>query len=683
MPPKKCTSICTKKKTVDECNTDARCKYANGKIRKYCHLSSKYTFDNLCNIIYKNKPVLPSTVKLPSSNISPSIVMPYVKKTRKTKKKITKEKLDITPIYNEKVSPLDKPIDKPIDNIFQKVYKSIKRKPFTIIDSTPSNKSEVKVPIFSKMVEVPSKNKTPTKVEYIIPKKKRKTKKIIKIKEPTQVEEPIQVEEQIRVEEPVRVEEPIQVEEPIHVEEPIQKRTSSRTRKATKLISNLLFKKRDKIRSNFLNTICSDSGFCIALGKEDKLINAFFDYFISFKYAISPVSTIGKESRNGFIKEIIYEREKYKSYAVLKSQQADNVSSDSLIYEFFVGQYINTLTTRFPLFVKTYGLLKYTNAMNYIISKDNNILYIEDFKKMLKPVLDIDDTVTDFSYLCNREVYLNCLLIEHLKNPIYIENICRIGRKDILTQKENYELNFELPNILYQIYFVLSCIYHNFTHYDLHYNNVLLYKPKEFGYLTYHYHTTDKPTIIFDSQYIAKIIDYGRCFYKYNEERNSNSFFERLCSSGLCGSRCGERYGFSYIGLPPVSGRKQDDHFINRRKRNASHDLRFADLLKTFMLPWLEKYKQHNNTKKLLDILNKIQYKEFYGTPEDLKIVTYTKRNVIRNIIQLKKGLDVLIQEINKLPSSTFLRTTASYTKLGDLHIYDDGRPMVYEAVVL
>ena len=75
--------------------------------------------------------------------------------------------------------------------------------------------------------------------------------------------------------------------------------------------------------------------------------------------------------------------------------------------------------------------------MNYIISKDNNILYIEDFKKMLKPVLDIDDTVTDFSYLCNREVYLNCLLIEHLKNPIYIENICRIGRKDILTEKEN------------------------------------------------------------------------------------------------------------------------------------------------------------------------------------------------------------------------------------------------------
>jgi hypothetical protein len=321
--------------------------------------------------------------------------------------------------------------------------------------------------------------------------------------------------------------------------------------------------------------------------------------------------------------------------------------------------------------------------MSYVISKDNNNYNIENFKKLLNPVLDIDDTIRDFSYLCNPESYLNCLLIEHLKNPIYIENIFRIGRKDILTQKESYELNFELPNILYQIYYVLSAICNNFTHYDLHYNNVLLYKPKEFGYLTYHYHTTDKPTIIFDSQYIVKIIDYGRCFYKYNEERNSNLFFNSLCDSGTCGSRCGERYGFSYIGIPPLPGGNKNDHFINRRKRNASHDLRFTHTIKNFMLPWLQKYKENNNTKKILDVLNKIVYKELYGTPENLQIVTYTKRNLIKNIIQLKKALDILMQEINRLPSSTFLRTTPTYNKLGDLHIYDDGRDMIYQPTVL
>jgi hypothetical protein len=455
-------------------------------------------------------------------------------------------------------------------------------------------------------------------------------------------------------------------------------RSPERTRKASQLISNLLFKKRDKIRSNFLNIICSDSGFCIALGKEEKIINAFFDYFINFKYAISPVSRIGINSVNGFIKEIAYEREKYKSYAVLKSQ-IRNSESDSLIYEYFVGQYINILTTIFPLFVKTYGLLKYNNVQDYNISRDNDNLDIVQFKTLLKPVLGIDDTITDFSLVCNPENFLYCLLIEHLKNPIYIENICRIGRKDILTQIENYELNFEIPNILYQIYFVLSTIYRIFTHYDLHHHNVLLYKPKEFGYLTYHYHTTGKEPIIFDSQYIVKIIDYGSCFYKYDEGRNSNSFFSRLCNSTPCKPKCGERYGFYFTGMNWLD----EDHFINKRQRNASHDLRFANILKNFILSWMDKYKTSGNTKELLDILNKIVYLEMFGTPENLKILTYTKSDLIRNIKQLKKALDILMKEISTSSESNFLKTNPAYTKLGDLHIYDDKRPMIYEPTVL
>ena len=72
MPPKKCTSICTTKKTLHDCHSDPRCKYANGKLRKYCHLSNKYTFDDKCNIITKvskNNPIkLPRTRSLPSSH---------------------------------------------------------------------------------------------------------------------------------------------------------------------------------------------------------------------------------------------------------------------------------------------------------------------------------------------------------------------------------------------------------------------------------------------------------------------------------------------------------------------------------------------------------------------------------------------------------------------------------------
>ena len=757
MPPKKCTSICTKKKTIDECNADGRCKYANGKIRKYCHLSSKYTFDNLCNITYRDKNIkLPPTVKLPTPIVSPptyeepiktmqqpqpikkinsfdliqshhssnsskkvkrtikkinpfNLIQGYSsnnssKKVKKTIKKINpfdliqgyssnnsskqvKRSIKKPPRYiieSSNTSPVQLPITtinsfdnprvSPLNISVEKVYKSKNRKPFTIIDS---DKSSVKESVFSKIVEVPSIHEEVPSVHEEVPSVHEEVPSVHE--EVPSVHEEVPEELQVQYVFPKKKSKKTKSKK-VKIVEPLSKqKTSSRTRKASQLISNLLFKKRDKIRSNFLNTICSDSGFCIALGKEEKIINAFFDYFITFKYAISPVVKIGEESSNGFIQEILYEREKYKSYAVLKSQKVNGFGA-SLIYEYFVGQYINTLTTKFPLFIKTYGLLKYKSLRDYNISEKDDNIDMLTFKNFLEPELGIDDNITDFSLLCNNESYLYCVLIEHLNNPTYIETIFKLGDKENLTQIENYELNYEIPNILYQIYFVLNSISNNFTHYDLHYNNVLLYKPKEFGYLTYHYHTTGKVPIIFDSQYIVKIIDYGSCFYKYDEHRNSNSLIEKICNARVCGTRCGKEYGFNYVGLsvPFLS-----EYFINKRKKNASHDLRLIHMIKSYTLRWLDKYKINDNTNKILNVLNKTDYKKFYGTPEDLKITTYTKRNRIRNIIQLKQALDILMQEISKIPSSNFLKTNAAYTKLGDLHIYDDGRPMIYEATSL
>ena len=214
MPLKKCISNCTDKKTLDECNTDSKCAYANGNVRKFCRLSSKHTFDADCNIISKKTK---NIIELKISPIKSKKKIEKVKKIRKSKKKIELKKQSPSPIY------------------------------------TPSPFSSL------------STRKPPPKI------------------------------------------------------------VSSRTRKATKLIGNLILKKRDKIRANFLNTICSDAGYCITLGKEEKKIHSFFDCFINFKYAISPVTRIGKVSANGFIKEIIFEREGYQCYTVLKSQN-DNTS---------------------------------------------------------------------------------------------------------------------------------------------------------------------------------------------------------------------------------------------------------------------------------------------------------------------------------------------------------------------
>jgi len=90
MPSKKCTSICTKKKELHDCNSDPRCKYANGKLRKYCYLSNKYTFDDKCNIITKASKNNP--VKGPRTRRTRSL--PKNEEPRKRTKKQTIKKIN-------------------------------------------------------------------------------------------------------------------------------------------------------------------------------------------------------------------------------------------------------------------------------------------------------------------------------------------------------------------------------------------------------------------------------------------------------------------------------------------------------------------------------------------------------------------------------------------------------------
>jgi uncharacterized protein YabN with tetrapyrrole methylase and pyrophosphatase domain len=44
---------------------------------------------------------------------------------------------------------------------------------------------------------------------------------------------------------------------------------------------------------------------------------------------------------------------------------------------------------------------------------------------------------------------------------------------DSKSADSRYTINWELPSILYQVYFALSVLKDEFTHYDLHTNNVM------------------------------------------------------------------------------------------------------------------------------------------------------------------------------------------------------------------
>ena len=62
-------------------------------------------------------------------------------------------------------------------------------------------------------------------------------------------------------------------------------------------------------------------------------------------------------------------------------------------------------------------------------------------------------------------------------------------RHDDFLENKNQDPDFlyTVINILFQIYSVLSVLQYEFTHYDLHPKNVLLYKVSNDGYITMNY----------------------------------------------------------------------------------------------------------------------------------------------------------------------------------------------------
>jgi len=442
-----------------------------------------------------------------------------------------------------------------------------------------------------------------------------------------------------------------------------------RKRVATRKIQKFMKKYESKRRALFLNSICSDAGVCIAFGKENDKIKKHFNGFVDFNY-LTAVKKIGGESDNGFVKEFTYEHEGYKSNAILKSSM--NPESDNLFFEYLVGQYINKLNNRYPCFLETYGLFKYKDETSWMLSATNDPRYRWNPQASL--ILH-DENITNKSFetSCSSSQYLS-ILIQHIKDAKTIQSMLRdysFTKRDLLY-------------VLYQVYMPLANEKNTFTHYDLHLENVLLYEPVEGHYIEYHYHVGGEE-ITFKSSYIAKIIDYGRCFFedKNNSNKDTNTskhIYEKICTINNCYPRdedgklikdkysCGKDVGYGNIAPenPPGSF-----FYISGTKRNSSHDLRLLYLLKR---------RTGINDMYLKELLQKIQYginvdqeNKIYGTIENEKSGLPNK---INNVVDARNALGQLImsEPLHHTNQESYL----SKEKVGDLHIYDYGRPVKF-----
>ena len=454
------------------------------------------------------------------------------------------------------------------------------------------------------------------------------------------------------------------------------------------VIQNFMKNTTSKRRSEFLKAICSDSGFCYALGKNRTKIFKFFDGFVDFKYVNPPIVAIGSPSANGFVKSIRYEKLGYTANAVLKSSTKPN--SDNLAYEFLVGMFLNKMGNQFPCFVQTYGLYNYRNDAKWKHARDTDRITTNILKDSLHLYTSLDNYKWDVKDAISDEVcqYSKhwAVLIQHFNNFTTLSDVLENANK--LDETWCSFILKELPYILYQIYMPLDAMSKTFTHYDLHDKNIMLYEPAAGKCIQYHYHVGSE-VVKFKSRYIVKIIDYGRSFYKNQSQPHSSAtdVLKEVCVIDDCNEddeECGDKSGFRYL----TNTLKKSDFFMSSSEYNPSADLRLLHILKNYHR--IHRYNAGTAVcgppdveieafTPIEELLKKIDYgagldpgQKKYGTKP---IKESGLPNKVNNVGDVEVSLRSAI--INNDSMRAFNESEhENLDKICDIHVYSDGRNM-------
>jgi hypothetical protein len=207
---------------------------------------------------------------------------------------------------------------------------------------------------------------------------------------------------------------------------------------------------------------------------------------------------------NGRVMTLTFKHNNVRTNAVLKSVL--ELTSDNIFYEFAIGLYINRYNAFLPCFLETYTLYEYEDNKTFIKTVNDN-----DPKQFFTAA-----KISQCNVVKNKKQLKKCLHNSCTKSyfAILMEAVISEGSMSLITYLDQIKKNVKEKklSILYQIYSVLHYLKNEFSHNDLHLNNVLLHKIPDNKYIDLVYHTSPTSTTIIKTQYIARIIDYGRCF---------------------------------------------------------------------------------------------------------------------------------------------------------------------------
>ena len=451
---------------------------------------------------------------------------------------------------------------------------------------------------------------------------------------------------------------------PIKRTSPLFKHTSSSPVK-----SSPNFKRTSPTESN-IRSICPDSDYCIGFGKETDTIRAFYDNF-DFKYVdVTKIKRLGAPSVNGFVNELVYNKNGYETHTVLKS--SSEADSDNLFYEGLVGKYINKQVLFFPCFIETYKICGHHTHLQTIDLQKNRPLHnkLEFFEKNINSETYQDlmqSPVPSIETSCLAPTAM-CILIQHIKRASTIR--ARIEHAD------RYYCYGTLIQHLFQVYAPLSTLMNEYTHYDLHAENVILYNPTVAGdkYIVMKYYNDDGTTTDFKTFEIAKIIDYGRSFF-YDKKGPPPTSSSRILNSVMDTPACqtkdnGSDCGYNILHDEDTPG---SFYYISSNKRNASHDLR--------LLSTIQQIIQFSKQSEFGQVLNELVYSHSFGTKELLRKQFSTLGDNIYNVSDAYEAMKYLINT-SILFKECEKHLFSGKTQLGTMEIWlDRSQPMIYTPV--
>lgn len=508
-------------------------------------------------------------------------------------------------------------------------------------------------------------------------------------------------------------------------------------RQTRELMSQQLFNPSQR-KANMLSAVCNyhTRGACLDFGIYREQIKNFFDnYLLSSPYP-KTMKRIGNPSNNGFIIQVEYERDNYESYSVIKCNQSHK--NDNLLYEYYVGRiFINEFVPIFPCFVETYEQLYFfDNPSNFNFAKsiDKNGINVNDsVKNNFREVKNTSNLMNPLNEFANNACKFGktnsiAIMIQHFNNITSLYDALKNNYNNVI---------YDLPDILFQVYFVLNILKDEYTHYDLHLDNVFLYKPYTTNkYIEMHYHLNNGKTITFPTEFIVKIIDYGRNFFKSSKYGvDSQQLFDLFCSNPSapecvsnnmndpCNSETSGIFSGEYREYPGSF------YHISPNQKNISHDLRlvnelqqYADVLKPLLLNVSLKYDNRFGTEEMInyngnkfstidllelysynlnelaDICDKLNIVYSANNKNKYNLINEIKQHVTNKIVNVSDLFDLLSDKCDHWNNLKFVGwktktlspqekynkyASPKWTKMGDMHVYQDRRPYEFIASVL